>query len=91
MNSILSGKLLPEIVKEQGEKYFPQDNCERVCMSLVNEEIWDSLPRRSKSVDLAFQQVQETLTQSISSLALLADKLAKGVQSNQMPSMRENI
>ena len=45
INSILSGKLLPEVAKERGEKYLPPDNCELVCTSLVNEEIWDSLPR----------------------------------------------
>ena len=45
INSILSGKLSPEVAKERGEKYLPPDNCELVCSSLVNEEIWDSLLR----------------------------------------------
>ena len=89
INSILSGKLSPEVAKERGGKYFPPENCENVCTSLVNEEIWDLLPRRSRSVDLAFQRVQETLTQGISSIALLADKLAKDVQNKQTPNMTD--
>ena len=38
---------------------------------------------------LTFQRVQKTLTQGISSLAFLADKLAKDVPSNQTPNMTE--
>ena len=89
INSILSGKLSPEVAKERGEKYLSPDNGKLVCTSLVNEEIWDSLPRRSKSVDIAFQRVQETLTQGISSLPLLADKLAKDVQNKQTSNMTD--
>ena len=89
INSILSGKLSPEVAKERGAKYLPPDNCKLVCTSLVNEEIWDALPRRSKSVDIGFQRVQETLTQGISSLPLLADKLAKDVQNKQTPNMTD--
>ena len=77
INSILSGKLSLVVAKERGGKPFPQENCKHVCTSVINEEIWDLLHRRSRSVDLAFQHVQETLTQGISSIALLADKLAK--------------
>ncbi|CAB4019063.1 Gag-Pro-Pol poly [Paramuricea clavata] len=71
----------PETAKERGEKYLPPENCNRVCTVTVNEEIWDLLPRRDRIVDLALQRVQDTLIQGLSSLALLADKLSKGVQS----------
>ena len=89
VDSILSGKLSSETAKERGEKYFPPENCERVCTPTVNEEIWDLLPRRSRTVDLAFQRVQDTLIQGLSSLALLADRLVKEVQGNKSQNMME--
>ena len=46
-------------------------------MTMVNEEIWDLLPRRSRTVDLAFQRVQEPLLQGISALTKLAGKLVR--------------
>ena len=46
-------------------------------MTMVNEEIWDLLPRRSRTVDLAFQRVQEPLLQGISALTKLTDKLVR--------------
>ena len=46
-------------------------------------------PRRSKTVDLAFHRVQDTLTQGLSSLVLLADKLAKDAQTNTTISAKD--
>ena len=46
------------------------------------------LSRRAKTVDLAFQQVQDT-PQGLSSLALLADKLAKDAQTNTTISAKD--
>ena len=74
---------LIDTAKERGEKYFPPESCRRVGTVTVNEEIWDLLSRRAKTVDLAFQRVQDTLTQGLSSLALLADKLAKDQHNDQ--------
>ena len=82
IDNILSGKLSADTAKEHGEKYFPPENCSHVGTVTVNEEIWDLLCRRAKTVDLAFQRVQDTLTQGLSSLALLADKLANDAQTN---------
>ena len=81
IDSVLSGNLSAETAKEREKKYHPPENCNRVCTVTVNEEIWDLLPRQDRTVDLAFQRVQDTLIQGLSSLALLADKLAKDVQS----------
>ena len=81
---ILSGKLSADMAKELFEKYFRPENCRHVGTVTVIEEIWDLLSRRAKTVDLAFQRVQDTLTQGLSSLALLADKLAKDAQTNTM-------
>ena len=47
------------------------------------------LLRRSRTVDLAFQRVQETLTQCVSSLALLADQLVSKVQIKRTPNIME--
>ena len=82
IDNILSAKLSADTAKERGEKYFPPENCSRVGTVTVNEEIWGLLSRRAKTVDLAFQRVQDTLTQRLSSLALLADKLAKDAKTN---------
>ena len=46
-------------------------------------------PRRSKTVDLTFQRVQDTLIQGLSSLALLADKLAKDAHTNTTISAKD--
>ena len=54
-----------------------QRNIHRQKMTMVNEEIWDLLPRRSRTVDLAFQRVQEPLLQGISALTKLTDKLVR--------------
>ena len=56
---------------------------------MVNEEIWDLLSRRAKTVDLAFQWVLDSLTWGLSSLALLADKLAKDAQANTTISAKD--
>lgn len=48
---------------------------------MVNEEIWDLLNRKSRTVDLAFQYVQEPIVQGLSQLAILADRLLKDIQS----------
>ena len=82
IDNILSGKLSADKAKERGEKYFPPENCSRVGTVTVNKEIWVLLSRRPKTVDLALQRVQDTLAQGLSSLALLADKLAKDAQTN---------
>ena len=88
IDNILSGKLSADTAKERGGKYFPPENCSRVGTVTVNEEIWDLLSRRAKTVDLAFQQVQDT-PQGLSSLALLADKLAKEAQTNTTISAKD--
>ena len=50
---------------------------------MVNEEIWDLLSRKNRSVDLAFQRVQEPLIHGLSSLTILADRLFKDIQSTK--------
>ncbi|CAB3995275.1 Hypothetical predicted protein [Paramuricea clavata] len=35
---------------------------------MVNKEVWDLLPRKSRSVDLAFQAVQATMLQGTAAL-----------------------
>ncbi|CAH3152476.1 unnamed protein product [Porites lobata] len=56
---------------------------------MVNEEIWDLLPRKSRAVDLAFQRVQEPLLQGISALTNLAGKLVKDVHDGKTPNTRD--
>ena len=54
IDNMASGGLSPETVKERVDKYPPPENCKFLCTTTINEEVWDLLPRRSKTVDLAF-------------------------------------
>lgn len=47
----------------------------------VNEEVWDLLPHRSRTVDLAFQKVQELFLPSLSALCTWSGKLVSSIQS----------
>ena len=58
---------------------------------MVNEEIWDLLSRKYRSVDLAFQHVQEPLIHGLSSLTILADRLFKNIQSAKTMDARETL
>ena len=58
---------------------------------MVNEEIWDLLSRKNRSVDLAFQRVQEPLIHGLSSLTILAYWLFKDIQSAQTVDAWETL
>ena len=58
---------------------------------MVNEEIWDLLSRKNRSVDLAFQRVQEPLVHGLSSLTNLADRLFKDIQSTKTVDAWETL
>jgi len=71
VDNILTGELSQDSVKERGEKYPPPANCKYLTTTLVNEEIWDLLSRKNRTVDLAFQRVQEPVIHGLSSLSKL--------------------
>ena len=77
VDNILTGESSQDSVKERGEKYPPPTNCKYLTATMVNEEIWELLSRKNRSVDLAFQPVQEPLIHGLSSLTILADRLFK--------------
>ena len=79
IDNMLIGGLSVETVKERVEKHPPPDNCKFLAVTMINEEIWDLLPRKSRAVDLAFQRVHELLLQGISALTNLAGKLVKDI------------
>ena len=54
-------------------------------MTTVNKEIWDLLSRKTCSVDLAFQRVQEPVLQGLSALTNLAGKLVKDITNGRTP------
>ncbi|CAH3163321.1 unnamed protein product [Porites lobata] len=82
IDNMLIGGLSAETVKERVEKHPPPENCKFLAVTMVNEEIWDLLPRKSRAVDLAFQRVQEPLLQGISALTNLAGKLVVAMLGN---------
>ena len=89
IDNMATGSLSPETVKERVEKYHPPENCKFLSTTTVNEEIWDLLPRRSRTVDLAFQRVQEPLLQGLSALSILGDQLVKDLHAGTTPNTRK--
>ena len=91
VNNILTGESSQDSVKERGEKYPAPANCKYLTTTMVNEEIWDLLSRKNRSVDLAFQHVQEPLIHGLSSQTILADRLFKDIQSAKTVDTRETL
>ena len=89
VDNILTGELSQDSVKERGEKYPPPTNCKYLTPTLVNEEIWDLLSRKNRTVDLAFQRVQEPVIHGLSSRSILPDRLFKDIQSAKTVNARE--
>jgi len=83
------GGLSTETVKERADKYPPPKNCKYLVPTTVNEEIWDLLSRRSRTVDLAFQRVQEPLVQGLSALSSLSGQLVKDIHAGKTPKTRQ--
>ena len=69
-----SGGLSPETVKERVEQYHPPENCKFLYTTAINEEVSDLFPRRSRTVDLGFQKIQELLVQGLSSLSSVGER-----------------
>ena len=86
---MLIGGLSVETVKERVEKHPPPENCKFLTVTMVNEKIWELLPRKSQAVDLAFQLVQEPLLQGISASTNLVGKLVKDVTDGKTPNTRD--
>ena len=78
---MLTGGLSTDTVKESADKYSPPENVKRLNVASVNEEVWDLLPHRSRTVDLAFQKVQKFLLPGLSALCSLSGKLVSSIQS----------
>ena len=47
------------------------------------------MPRRNRSIDLAYQKVQEPLVEGLLTLAILSDHLVKDVQSSKTTNTHE--
>ena len=89
VDSMLVGGLSTGTVKERAEKHSPPENCKYLLVTTVNEEIWDLLSRKTRSVDLTFQRVQEPLLQGLSALTNLAGKLVKDITDGRTPDTRQ--
>ena len=69
--------------------YPPPANCEYLLVTTVNEEIWDLMSRKTRSIDLAFQRTQEPLIQGLSALTNLAGNLVAAIQQGKTPEPRQ--
>ena len=85
----LTGELCSDMLTETGEKYPPPDNCKNLTTVMVNEEIWDLLTRKSRTVDFGFQKVQGPLMQGLSALSIRADRLLKDVKNVKDTNIRD--
>ena len=58
----IEGKIaeLIDKVEERVDKHLPPDNCKFLAVTMLNEEIWDLLPRKSRAVDLALQRCRSS-------------------------------
>ena len=61
IENAFTGGISADTVKEGAVKYPFPENINLKAVTSVNEEVWDLLSRRSRTVDLAFQKVQELL------------------------------
>ena len=89
VDNMLTGNLSSETVKERVEKYPPPANCEYLLVTTVNEEIWDLMSRKTRSIDLAFQRTQEPLIQGLCALTNLAGNLVAAIQQGKTPEPRQ--
>ncbi|XP_028417149.1 uncharacterized protein LOC114541424 [Dendronephthya gigantea] len=89
IDNMLIGDLSPATVQERVDKYPPPANCEYLTLTTVNEEIWDLMSRKTRSVDLAFQRTQEPLIQGLSVLTNLAGNLVSAIQQGKTPETRQ--
>ena len=89
IDNMASGGLSPETAKERVEQYPPPENCKFLCTTAINEEDLDLFPRRSRTVDLGFQKIQELLVRGLSSLSILGDQLVKDLQTGKPTNARQ--
>ena len=89
VDNMLTGELSPATVQERVKKYPPPANCEYLTLITVNEEIWDLMSRKTRSVDLAFQRTQEPVIQGLSALTNLARNLVSAIQQGNIPETRQ--
>ncbi|XP_068696074.1 uncharacterized protein [Montipora foliosa] len=57
-------KLGDDQYKETTGKYFRPENCKKVLVPKVNEEIWGKLSRNAKSRDVKFSRLQSNVTKA---------------------------
>ena len=57
-------KLGDDQYKETTGKYFRPENCIKVVVPKVNEEIWGKLSRNAKSRDVKFSRLQSNVTKA---------------------------
>ena len=88
IDDILTGDLSSDMAREK-DKHPPPENCKHLQAVTINEEICALMSRKNKSIDLAFQKVQEPLVEGLSALAILSDRLVKDVQSSKTTNTRE--
>jgi hypothetical protein len=89
INNMLVWGLSAEMVKDRVEKHPPPENCENLSVTTVNEDVWDLLPRKSRSVGLAFQAVQATMLQGTAALINLAGSLVTSITNGDTPNTRD--
>ena len=84
VNNAVSKKLLETEFKELQDKYKSPKNCNFLCVSKVNLELWHDLLRSTKSKDLGLKEIQKNLVKSAQPMIQLLDTVLK-LQVDQTP------
>ena len=94
-------KLGDDQYKETTGKYFRPENCKKVVVPKVNEEIWGKLSRNAKSRDVKFSRLQSNVTkascvvlntaESLLTLSAKADKSLAGELHNLLVQATDAI
>ena len=77
------------MIQERVEKHPPPENCGNLSATTVNEEVWDPLPRKSRSVDLSFQAVQATMPQGTAALTNFVGRLVTSTSNGDTLNTRD--
>ena len=81
VNGRFTSKLNPELQKKKFEKYNRPENCDKLVVPTVNNEIWSKLPSEAIKSDLKLQHIQRALIKATTACVRAADGLLAASQS----------
>ncbi|CAC5395636.1 unnamed protein product [Mytilus coruscus] len=74
----MSEKSNQDSIKLMEERYLRPENCENLCVPIVNKEIWTALPRQAHTVDSKMQETQRYFVKVLTPIVQLANHCCHG-------------